>query len=166
VTDPGWYPDPLRLWDVRWWDGNAWNEAVRTGTWQDVEPLVTLDQLVAAAPGDGLVWHGKRSADLINTEQYVVTGNSVRMYTDMSRPPKAEFALWTIARAEPRVNAGQGLLGVGDVVLTISYKGFAGRTTEVLKNVPEPARAAAIITRMSRLARLVAGYPEPEVPRR
>lgn len=164
--DPGWYPDPLGLWDLRWWDGRAWNETVRTGTHQDVEPIAPIEQLAADVPAAGVVWQSAKAVDPIHGEQYLMTGESLRVYTNLSKPPKLEWQLWTIARAEPRVTGGQSLMGVGDVVLTISFEGFAGRSTEVLQRVPEPARAAALICRYSRLARRVAGIPEPSVPGR
>ena len=162
----GWYPDPVGLWDFRWWDGVQWHEAVRTGVHQDTDPVVPIGELVAAAPADGVVWQSKRSAEVVHTEHYVLTGRSLRMYKNLSRPPTQEWELWTIGRAEPRITGGQSLLGVGDVVLTIAYEGFAGRSTEVLKRVQEPARSAAWILRYCRLARRAAGSPEPRLPGR
>jgi hypothetical protein len=154
----------MGLWDVRWWDGHGWHEAVRTGSHQDVEPLADIAELIANAPGDGVVWQGKRGVDAVGSEHYILTGKALRLYTNLANPPRSEWELWTIAKADARVNAGQSLAHIGDVVLTINYAGFAGRTTEVLKNVPEPARVAAMISRLARLARRVAGYPEPEIP--
>jgi Protein of unknown function (DUF2510) len=162
----GWYPDPLELWDVRWWDGVTWQDAVRTGTHQDVEPVLPIADLVAATPRDGIVWQAKRGVDAVHSEHYVVTGHDLRVYKNLSRPPEQEWELWTIGRVEPRVTGGQTLMGLGDVVLTIAYEGFAGRSTAVLKRISEPARSAAWIYRYCRLARRAAGFPEPVLPRR
>jgi hypothetical protein len=162
----GWYPDPLGLWDVRWWDGVAWSDSVRTGPHQDVDPVAFIEDLVAATPADGVIWQSHRTNDMVNTEQFVLTGRALRVYKDLARPPTQEWELWTIGRVEPRITAGQSLIGVGDVVLTIAYAGFAGRSTGVLRRVPEPAHSAAWILRYCRLARRAAGYPEPVLPKR
>jgi hypothetical protein len=155
----GWYPDPLGLWDVRWWDGVAWNEAVRTSSFQDVDPLVPITDLVAATPSEGIVLQGTTDRG-----DYVLTGRVLRVYKDFSRPPTEEWELWTIGRVEPRITGAQSLGHVGDVVLTIAYEGFAGRSTGVLKRVPEPERTAAWILRYCRLARRAVGAPEPNLP--
>ena len=165
MADPGWYPDPMGLWDERWWNGNTWDEAVRTGTHQDTEPLRAVEDLIRTPPDDGVIWQGTRGVDMIGHEEYVLTGVFLRMYSRLDRPPEAEWPLWTVARADPRFSAGQTMLGIGDVELTIHYAGYQGRTTQVLKNVPDPIRAAALICRQSRLARIAAGYPEPQLPR-
>ena len=85
--------------------------------------------LVAVTPAAGVVWQSRRVADAVNAEHYVLTGRTLSVYNDLSRPPTNEWQLWTIGRAEPRVTGGQTLMGVGDVVLTIAYEGFAGRST-------------------------------------
>ena len=162
----GWYPDPLGLWDVRWWDGVEWRDAVRTGSHQDTDPVAPIADLVAVTPAAGVVWQSRRVADAVNAEHYVLTGRTLSVYNNLSRPPTKEWQLWTIGRAEPRVTGGQHLMGVGDVVLTIAYEGFAGRSTGVLKRVHEPERSAAWILRYCRLARRAAGYPEPVLPGR
>ena len=161
MVDPGWYPDPMGLWDERWWDGQVWNDAVRTGRHQDVEPLRTAEELIRTAPDDGVLWHGTRGVGMLGNEEYILTGVFLRQYSRLDRPPELEWPLWTIARADPRFSGGQTVLGVGDVELTVNYAGYQGRSTYVLKNVPDPIRAAALICRQSRLARMVAGYPEP-----
>lgn len=32
VPEPGWYADPTRPGQVRWWDGSAWSDHVRPDT--------------------------------------------------------------------------------------------------------------------------------------
>lgn len=160
----GWYPDPMGLWDARWWDGVAWHDAVTIGRHQDEEPMRGLDALVATGPGDGLVWQGHRSGDPSHTALYVLTGRALRVYKKTDRPPVDEWLLWKVQAAEPRIKAGQSVRGVGDVTLTIAYAGFAGRSTEVLRGVSEPDRVAALITRYARLARLILAQGAPPPP--
>jgi hypothetical protein len=109
----GWYPDPLGLWDVRWWDGAEWRDAVRSGSHQDTDPVAPIADLVAVTPAAGVVWQSRRVADAVNTERYVLTGRTLSVYNDLSRPPTKEWQLWTIGRAEPRVTGGPSLMGVG-----------------------------------------------------
>ena len=81
----------------------------------------------------------------------------MNVYGSPSKAPMESFPLWTISKAEARINAGQALRGVGDVALTIVYPGYGGRATQVLRGVPETDRAAAMISRHARLTRLRQG---------
>ncbi len=157
MVDPGWYPDPLGLWDGRWWDGGAWNDAVRTGRHQDSEPIVDLSELLAVQPVGGLVWQGERG-DPTHPGHYILTDSAMSFYRSVSDPPVETFPLWSIALAEARIKGGQGLRGVGDVALTIAYPGYSGKATFVLRSVPDPERIAALICRHARLARMRANH--------
>ncbi|GIL33982.1 scramblase [Phycicoccus sp. DTK01] len=56
-TSPGWYPDPLRRFELRYWDG-AWTEHVSTRGARAVDPPVTAPPVLArAAPTFPPCWH-------------------------------------------------------------------------------------------------------------
>ena len=161
MADAGWHPDPMGLWDLRWWDGAGWTEAVKTGEHQDVEPLLPPAERRTMFAGDGVIWTSERKGDPLRNQTFVLTGNTVRVYKRMDRPPVEEWQVWKIATAEPRIKAGQSLRGVGDIVMHIAYPGYTGRAHEVLRDVPDPAKPAALIFRAARLARLLQQAPPP-----
>jgi uncharacterized protein YxjI len=47
-TEPGWYTDPYRRHQVRYWDGNAWTEHVGDDGQQGVDPVDALDKIDSA----------------------------------------------------------------------------------------------------------------------
>ncbi|MGZ8754574.1 MAG: phospholipid scramblase-related protein [Acidimicrobiia bacterium] len=47
-TEPGWYTDPYRRHQVRYWDGNAWTEHVGDDGQQGVDPVDALDKFDSA----------------------------------------------------------------------------------------------------------------------
>lgn len=47
-TEPGWYTDPYRRHQVRYWDGNAWSEHVGDDGQQGVDPVDALDKIDSA----------------------------------------------------------------------------------------------------------------------
>lgn len=47
-TEPGWYTDPYRRHQVRYWDGNAWTEHIGDDGQQGVDPVDALDKLDSA----------------------------------------------------------------------------------------------------------------------
>ena len=112
---------------------------------------------MAEQPTGGLVWQGERQGDPTHPGLYILTDVAMNVYGSPSKPPTESFPLWTISKAEARINAGQALRGVGDVALTIAYPGYGGRATQVLRGVPETDRAAAMISRIPRLTRLRQG---------
>ena len=106
--------------------GRDWHEAVRTGAHQDVEPIRPIEELMAEQPTGGLVWQGERQGDPTHPGLYILTDVAMNVYGSPSKPPTESFPLWTISKAEARINAGQALRGVGDVALTIAYLRLRG----------------------------------------
>ena len=47
-TDPGWYTDPYRRHQVRYWDGSAWTEHVGDDGQQGTDPVDAMDKLDSA----------------------------------------------------------------------------------------------------------------------
>ena len=47
-TDPGWYADPYRRHQVRYWDGSAWTEHVGNDGQQSTDPVDSLDTFDSA----------------------------------------------------------------------------------------------------------------------
>ncbi len=47
-TDPGWYADPYRRHQVRYWDGSAWTEHVGNDGQQSADPVDSLDTFDSA----------------------------------------------------------------------------------------------------------------------
>jgi uncharacterized protein YxjI len=47
-TDPGWYADPYRRHQVRYWDGSAWTEHVGNDGQQSTDPVDSLDKFDSA----------------------------------------------------------------------------------------------------------------------
>jgi uncharacterized protein YxjI len=47
-TDPGWYADPYRRHQVRYWDGSAWTEHVGDEGQQGTDPVDAMDKLDSA----------------------------------------------------------------------------------------------------------------------
>lgn len=47
-TEPGWYTDPYRRHQVRYWDGNAWTEHVGDDGQQGTDPVDALDKFDSA----------------------------------------------------------------------------------------------------------------------
>ncbi|MCP2336793.1 DUF2510 domain-containing protein [Actinomadura rupiterrae] len=69
MTQPGWYPDPFGESKLRWWDGEAWTEALN--------PQPTRPSRLAAAqrPGPGLAAE-VRGLRLYLDDQVVAYGNT------------------------------------------------------------------------------------------
>lgn len=47
-TEAGWYPDPYRRHQVRYWDGSSWTEHVGDDGQQGTDPLDSLDKIDSA----------------------------------------------------------------------------------------------------------------------
>lgn len=47
-TDAGWYPDPYRRHQLRYWDGSAWTEHVGDDGNQGTDPLDSMDKIDSA----------------------------------------------------------------------------------------------------------------------
>ncbi len=47
-TDPGWYADPYRRHQVRYWDGSTWTEHVGNDGQQSTDPVDSLDKFDSA----------------------------------------------------------------------------------------------------------------------
>jgi uncharacterized protein YxjI len=47
-TDPGWYADPYRRHQVRYWDGSSWTEHVGEDGQQGTDPVDALDRIDSA----------------------------------------------------------------------------------------------------------------------
>ena len=47
-TEAGWYPDPYRRHQVRYWDGSAWTEHVGDAGEQGTDPVDSLDKIDSA----------------------------------------------------------------------------------------------------------------------
>lgn len=50
MPDPGWYADPLRRAQLRWYHGAGWGEHVRTGSTEGVDPIDAAGNPLWAAP--------------------------------------------------------------------------------------------------------------------
>jgi hypothetical protein len=66
VSEPGWYPDPEKSDQVRFWDGNAWAEP-------PAAPAVPLAPIPAQSPGSFLLTIG----DIGVTATHISTPNGV-----------------------------------------------------------------------------------------
>lgn len=165
MTTAGWYPDPMGLWDERWWDGVAWHDAVRTDAFAWTEPLTTLDALLATPLPGGALWTSERDANVVHKEHYVLLATELQILLANGTPERV-VPLFGIAWARARVNAGQALRGVGDIELHIAYPGYTGRATEVLRSVPDCELGAALITRQARLNRHLQAHRPPPPPAR
>jgi len=47
-TEPGWYPDPYRRHEVRYWDGSSWTESIKDAERPGTDPLDSLDKIDSA----------------------------------------------------------------------------------------------------------------------
>lgn len=154
----GWYRDPTGVWDERWWHGAAWSDTVRIGDFLGSEPPLAIDALVAQE-SERAALAFTREGGGFHRERYVVDQSHVHFFKGNSSRATRSVPLFGVAWATPRVRAGQSLRGTGDVELHISYPGYAGPTTLVFRNVSECSRAAALLTRCARLARIIQQRP-------
>lgn len=137
---PGWYPDPYGDWQLRWWDGLAWSEHVRTGLF------------AAAAPPEPPV--------VPDTEQHVWGDGRHQLTTHRWFPRErqgdtpVEIPLWAVADVEVRLAAGDGF---GTVVAVVAYPGYTDRRHWIAPKVADVHRVAALVrlwaNRNRRLAR-------------
>jgi hypothetical protein len=159
--DPGWFPDPTGLWELRWWNGTEWTPAVATGNHQDTDPVPPPDAAYGALPEGtpDTLWTGENKSGF-NTTRYWLTPHELVID---GGPNAGRLPLWSIHRVD--VRAPQP---VADVELTIAYEGYGGRTTYVLRQVPDAHRVKALIWKYTQLAKrravLTAPPPPPPAP--
>ena len=115
----GWYPDPVGDHDLRWWDGSAWTETVRTGLAQTTAPLAR--QGVPAE--ENVVW--QRGRETFTTHRAVL----------FEGRQQVDVPWWAVRGAVVRG---------ADVVLTIGYPGYSDRAERRIKGVPDAPEVAAL----------------------
>jgi len=128
---PGLYPDPNGDWELRFWDGQAWTEHVRTGAFMGVaalEPPLVPDV-------EQNVWGDGRH--LLTTHRWFPKEHTG------SAP--VQIPLWSVADVEVRITAGSSLAGVGSVVAVVAYPGYTDRRHWVAPGVVDVHRVAAYV---------------------
>ena len=53
MTPPGWYPDPSRRHDVRYWDGNQWSSQIADGGLEGTDSDLSLAASLGGDPSPG-----------------------------------------------------------------------------------------------------------------
>jgi hypothetical protein len=116
---PGWYPDPVGDHELRWWDGEAWTETVRTGDHQGTAPL----RKVEVPTAEQVLW--SRGPEMITTH---------RVLLREGRYP-VELPWWMVRGVEARGN---------DVVLRIGYPGYTDKSERRIRGLPNAPEIAAL----------------------
>lgn len=117
--EPGWYADPVGDYDLRWWDGTAWTEAVRTGPFQGTAALAE----VPVPEQEAVVW--QRGLEVFTTHRAVLREGRAQV----------DIPWWAVRGVEVRA---------GDVVLMIGYPGYTDKAERRLKAVPHAPDVAAL----------------------
>ncbi len=128
---PGLYPDPNGDWELRFWDGQAWTEHVRTRAFVGTAPLEppVVPDIEQTVWGDG--------RHLLTTHRWFPKEHTG------SAP--VQIPLWSVADVEVRVTGGASLAGVGSVVAVVDYPGYTDRRHWVAPGVSDVHRVAAYV---------------------
>ncbi|MGZ4437660.1 MAG: DUF2510 domain-containing protein [Nocardioidaceae bacterium] len=116
---PGWYADPLGDHDVRWWDGSAWTDTVRTGPFQGTASLTP----VPVPREETVLWH--RGDELLTTHRAVLR--------EGRRP--VDVPWWAVRGVDVRGT---------DLVLLIGYPGYTDKTERRIKGLANAPELAAL----------------------
>lgn len=132
MTAPGWYPDPVGDYEVRWWDGHAWSASVGNGgaVFEDPPSEPTLP------PQETVMWEadGRR-----------LTTHRLWINDPLNHKRVVELYLWGVAGVEVTRNAGQHQRGTGRIAVEVAYPGYGGPRHYVMKDVYDADLVAAMI---------------------
>lgn len=129
---PGWYPDPTGDYEVRYWDGAQWSDAVANQGVQFEEPV---DWSVLPEQ-ESMVWVH---------DPHQLSTHRVWVDDGARRGVVREFPLWAVSEVRVTESVTHRSQGLGRVAVVIGYEGYVGRTHWVMSGVPQPHEVAALV---------------------
>ena len=129
---PGWHPDPSGDYEVRYWDGSTWTDAVANAGQSFTDPLT--EPVLPEA--EQVLWqHGSHQ---LSTHRAWVFDASIKREIQ-------EIPLWSVAEVEVTATSRQHQAGAGRVALVVAYHGYTGRRHWVMADVPTPHVVGAMV---------------------
>ncbi|MEV5576268.1 DUF2510 domain-containing protein [Spirillospora sp. NPDC052269] len=142
MTRPGWYPDPLGESKLRWWDGEAWTEALNP---QPARARVVAQRVAEPVTAE------VRGLPLSVDDRVVSYGNSALAWTDVEWTAYWKTALptqWIFRVGRHPVQAGQRVEVVLDSSGGYDAQGLWTRLVETCRERAETRLVAGIAARV------------------